>query len=101
MVIDKINIGRLAVREAENDSPVRSHRNGPKSLKRTLESMEPKARAAQPFNGLSGIERGQNFADAFHQLLGQMLAIVVLVKLPQPFVSKTFDHRPSVLPSPM
>jgi hypothetical protein len=45
--------------------------------------MEPKARAAQPFDGF-GIERSQNFADTFRELRRQMLAVIVLVKSPQP-----------------
>jgi hypothetical protein len=97
VIIDKINIESFAVRETENDSPICPHRDGPKSLKPTLEGMKPKARTTQPFIGLGGIKRGQNFPDAFHQLRRQVLAIVVLVKSSQPFVSKTFNHRPSVL----
>src|SRR5215467_14775225 len=88
VVIDKINIESPAVRETKNDSPVRPHRDGPKSLKLTSESVEPEARAAQPLNRFGGIERGQDFADAFHQLWRQMLAIVVLVKSPQPVCRK-------------
>jgi hypothetical protein len=84
-------------RETEDDPPIRAHGDSPKALQSTFQRMKPKARAAQSFDGLGGVEGGENFADTFHQLRRKVLAIVVLVKTPQPLMSKTFDHRPSVV----
>jgi hypothetical protein len=58
MVIDKVNIKRLAIGKAEDDSPICPHGHSPKPLQLTFESMKPKARPVQSFNRLGGIKCG-------------------------------------------
>ena len=92
MIVDEIDIERLAITKAKDDAPIRPHRDGPKSFKRALERMKPQARAIHPLYRRCGIERGKDIPSALDHVRRQFAAIIILEEPLKSFVAEALDH---------
>ena len=97
MVVHKINVGCLAVLETEDNAPVgpRSHR--PKAFEVAFQRVQSEGRQPERLKGSRRVQHTQNLPDLPDMIWVYALRVVVLKKLPQPLMSKTFDYRFSVL----
>jgi hypothetical protein len=92
VIVDQIDVSRAAILKTEDNPPILPNRDRPLPLPVTFERMQPKAWPVKIFEGLSGVQSGQNDPDPLHHVCGQQPPTVILVKLPQPFVAKAFDY---------
>jgi hypothetical protein len=65
MVIDIINIERLALGEAENHTPVGTNRYRPKAFQLALERMQPEARQVHISDRTCSIKARENVPQLF------------------------------------
>src|SRR5665213_380637 len=80
VVIDQINIGHVVALEAENDSPVRPHRDAPKSRQITLERVQPEAGQRQVVRFGRTIEASQHALDFLDVLRVEPAPIVIVIE---------------------
>src|ERR1035441_3153870 len=71
VVIDIINLQRVALHQAENHPPVGAHRHRPKAFELALERMQPAARPVHVRDRIGSIQTGENVfrgSPIFHDL---------------------------------
>jgi hypothetical protein len=93
VVIDQINIRRVALLEAENDPPVRAHGDAPVPGKIAPQRMPPETRNValrRPHSLVEPREHGGNFV---HMVWVDLAAVVVFVKAAKAAMSKVPNHR--------
>jgi hypothetical protein len=70
MIVDKVNVRSAAIRKAEDDSPIRTHCNGPRALEIAFQGMQPERGQIKRFDCLCGVQYRE---DLLH--LTQMIRI--------------------------
>ena len=68
MVVDVVDIERVAFGKAENDPPVGTDGDGPKTLKRTLKGMKSKAGEVHIRDAGRSVETNENIAQPLGML---------------------------------
>ena len=92
MIIEIIDVHRVAVGKAEYDPPVGADRHGPKTSELALQCVQPETRQVHVLNCASRIETGKDVTQ-FHGVFGADPArIVLFVKAFQPPVPNRPDH---------
>jgi hypothetical protein len=92
MIIHKVDIGRLAILESKNDSPVRPHGHGPKAFEIAFKGVQAESWQSQRVDSVRRVQYSQYLPQFAHMLGTYASCILVLEKLPQPFVPEAFDH---------
>jgi hypothetical protein len=93
MIVDEVDIQSFSVLEAKDNAPIRAHRDRPKFLKIALQRVQPEGRQIEISHALGCVEQSQDLA-YFPDMLGiDAPWVVILEKLPEPFVPETPLHR--------
>jgi hypothetical protein len=92
VVINVIDILRITLHKAEDDTPIRANRHCPKSLQAAPERMQAKTRKVHVIRSAGGIETRQDVSELSDLLRRQPTRIVVFMKAAQPFVPDRPDH---------
>jgi hypothetical protein len=79
VVIDKIHVVSVASLETKHDAPVAGHRDRPKTLESTLETVKPKAGKGHVSHVDRLIEPSENALDLAHVCRQDAAVIVFLV----------------------
>ena len=87
MVIDIINVQRVAVRKAENHPPVGAYRDRPKTFQLALERMKLEARHIYIGESSGGVQAYQNVTHLLQMFPTDPARVAVLVKAFQSFVA--------------
>jgi hypothetical protein len=78
MIVDQIEIERVAVLEAKNQPPIASDGNAPEAFKIALERVQPPTGHHIHFlNGFGRIQGGQNILDLVHLISRKPAALSV------------------------
>jgi hypothetical protein len=93
MVVDEVNVEHLAVLEAENDAPIRSHGNCPTAAKFAFQHMQAEGREVHVFNALRDVEHAENVFDSFGVIRIDSSPVPILEQASQTFVPKAADHK--------
>jgi hypothetical protein len=91
MVVHKIDVQGLAVIEADNNSPIRAHGQGPKSCEIAFQRMQPEGRIIEIGHFFGSVQQRQDLFDSAHMFGIHASGIVVLEKLLQSLVAKILD----------
>ena len=92
MVIDIIDVQRVAIFKAEDHPPVGPHCYRPKPSPVPLERVQLETRHVHVGNAASRIKPDQNIAE-LHNMLGIHAArVIVFVKASQPFMANRLDQ---------
>jgi hypothetical protein len=94
VVVNKINIESFAVLESKDNSPVGSYGHGPKPSEFPLQRVEPKQGLVQALDCLGCFKSSKDLPDSPQHVGWQSAPVILLVKLPQSFVSECRDHWP-------
>lgn len=92
MVIDVINIQRVAFGEAENHAPIGPNRDRPKAFELAFERMQTEAGQIQVSGRSGGIKSHENITQLRSMFPDHAARVVVLVKTLQSFVTDRPDH---------
>lgn len=96
MVIDIIDVQRVAIFKAENHPPVGPHRYRPKPSQGPLERVQFETRHVQIGNAARRIKPRQNIAE-LHNMLGNHAArVIAFVKASPPFMANRLDQSRTV-----
>src|SRR5258708_33315154 len=68
MIIHEVDFRSLAPREAENDSPVRTHRHRPKALEVAFERVQSERWQIKRIDHLRGMQESQDLLDPTHMI---------------------------------
>ena len=93
MVIDIINVLRVAVVQAKDHPPVGTYRNRPKALPVTLKRVQLKSRYIHIGNDESCVKPYQNVAHLFNVLSLDAARVVVIIKTFKSLVANRPNHR--------
>jgi len=86
MVINKINIKSLGAFKPKNNPPIGPDGNGEKPLQFSFQGVQTKRRNIHGFNGLGGVQGGENQPYPRHHIRRQLAAIVMLKQPLQAFM---------------
>ena len=92
MIVNIINIPRIAFDEAENDPPIRTDSNRPKTLEVTFERVQAKAWDVHIRDRSRSIKTRENVPQPIRMLANQTAGIAVLVKAFQSLMADRSDH---------
>jgi L-rhamnose isomerase len=93
MIVDQVNVKRVAGLEAKNDPPVRTHDDGPKAFKIANESVKAESRNVHVFDCCRRIQEAENVVNPLDVLCPHTLAIIVLEETLEALVAKADNHR--------
>src|SRR5579883_2190349 len=96
VVIHQINIEGVAVFEAENNPPVRTHGHGPKTLAIAGQRVKPERRQIHVLNPRGCCEQAEDVFDTLDMLRVDAFAVALLIQAFQTLVAKAGDHNPSL-----
>jgi hypothetical protein len=92
MVVEEIDIERLASFKPEDNSSVRTHGYRPKALEVTTEGVQTIARHVYTFDILSRVKHAEDVLDPVDVLRIEKSPLSTFEKQPQPFVPEALDH---------
>jgi hypothetical protein len=92
MVVEEIDIERLASFKPEDDSPVRTHGYGPKALEVTTEGVQTIARHVYTFDILSRVKHAEDVLDLLDVLRIKEPTLSRFEQQPQPFMPEACNH---------
>src|ERR1700729_2232009 len=77
MIVDKVDVRSAAVGKAEDDSPIRTYRNGPKAIEVAFQGMQPQRGQIKRFDRLRGVQYRQDLLNLTHVIRIDPLGIVI------------------------
>ena len=94
VIVEIVDIQRVAFGKAENHSPVSPHGDGPKAFELALERMEPKTGQVHIRDGSRCVESHENIAQFFGVFAHDPAVVVIFIKALEAFVA---DRRNQTL----
>jgi hypothetical protein len=93
MVIEQINIERIAALEAEDDAPVRGHLDCPEASQFAFKRVEPEAGGVHVGHSRRGVQTAQNTPNLGHLVSPDVPAIALLEEaLQAPMLEAPYRH---------
>ncbi len=83
MIVQIVNVGCIRVCETENHPPIGANRDGPKTLPRTFERVQPETGQIHVAHFTGRIKTRQNIAQHTHMRNRKSARIIRLVQVPQ------------------
>ena len=80
MIIDVIDVERIAFNKAKGHAPIRSNRHRPRAFRFALQRMQPEAREVHIGNRPSGVKARQNVTELFDMFMDEASRIIFLIK---------------------
>jgi hypothetical protein len=93
MVVEIVDVRRVARFEAEDHAPVRPHRHTPEVLPIALESVQPKSRKVHIRGSWRAVKDGEDVLDLLDVVRTYPLSVAVLEESFQAFVPEALNHR--------
>src|SRR5580658_1870377 len=93
MIVEIVDIERIAIGETKNHSPVRPDGDRPKAFHLALERMQPESGQIHISDVGRSVETNKNVAESFGVLAHDAAMIVVIVKALEAFVADRPDHN--------
>jgi hypothetical protein len=95
VIIDIINVQCIAVREAEDHTPIGTDRYSPKTFELAFEPVQRESRQIHVGDRPGSIQTGQNISQFLHVLTGHASWVGISVKASQPFMADR-QNQPTV-----
>lgn len=92
MIIEIVDIERVAFRKAEDDSPVCPDGHGPKAFELAFERMEPETGKVHIRDDSRSVEPHQNIAQFLGVLARDTALVVIFIKAFEALVADRPDH---------